>query len=81
MVELGNISWRSGQGSGETLSDDPDTLEQIHDAEGSEVTEKEMFERHNEVKGDSFMPVKLPATVMFVPLMSLKVIALIVGKA
>lgn len=50
--------WSSGHGSGVTFFEEPDTLEQTHDVDESKAREKEILERHIEVKGDSLIPEK-----------------------
>jgi hypothetical protein len=65
---------RSVQGSGNTDSAKPETLEHTQEVGDPEVIDKETLKRQIEVKGDSFIPVKLPAIVMFVPITSCKVI-------
>ena len=45
------------------------------------MTDKEIFDRHMEVKGDSWIPEKFPARVMFVPIAFSKVICCKMGRA
>ena len=47
------LVWRLGHGSGDTHSDEPNTLEQSHGLEELEVMDKEILNRQIDVKGDS----------------------------
>lgn len=64
---------RSGQGSGYTDSEKPETLEHTQEVGDPEIIDRETLNRQTEVKGDSCIPVRFPAIVMFVPITSCKV--------
>lgn len=72
---------RSGQGSGNTDSVKPKTLEHTQEVGDPELIDKETLDRQREVKGDSCIPVKCPAIVMFVPITSCKVMWSKLGRA
>lgn len=63
----------SGQGFGNTESEKPETFEHSQVMGETEFVDKVILERHMLVKGDSSIPAKLPAMVMFVPVTSFKV--------
>lgn len=65
---------RSGHGSGKTDSEKPETYEHSQELEDAELIDKEILNRHIEVKGDSWIPVKFPAILTFVPITFCKVI-------
>lgn len=73
--------FRSGQGSGNTDSEKPKTLEHTQEVGDPELIDKETLDRQIEVKGDSCIPVKCPAIVMFVPITSCKVMWSKTGRA
>lgn len=73
--------WISGHGSGITCSEKPITLEQNHEGDGSELREKVTFERQIVENGDSTIPEKFPATLIFAPITFLKVMSPTIGSA
>lgn len=79
--EFENESWRSVQGRGDTNSEIPITLEQNHEGEDLEWMENVILERQIDVKGDSLIPDKFPARVIFVPTIFLKLTPVTTGSA
>lgn len=57
------------------------TLEQNHEGEDFEWKENVIFDRQTDVKGDSWIPDKLPAMVIFSPTIFLNVMSLTTGSA
>lgn len=72
---------RSGQGSGKTDSEEPETFEHTQVAGEPELLDKVMLARQIEVKGDSGIPVKFPAMVMSVPITPCRVTSSKTGRA
>jgi len=72
---------RSGHGLGRTESENPEMFEHSQGMEETEFIVKFILERHMFVKGDSCSPAKLPATVMFVPIISCKIMWSKSGRA
>lgn len=71
----------SGHGSGKTDSEKPETYEHCQGLDEAELIDKETLDRQIEVKGDSSIPVKFPAILMFVPIIFWMVIFATSGRA
>lgn len=73
---------KAGHGSGNTESEKPKTFEHTQEeAEEAELIDNEILDRQIDVKGESCIPMKLPAKVIFVPTTFCKVIFSKIGSA